>query len=449
MIKGNSDLKAKLADLKTKWLEIDPTKRNVIIAAVVVVIMIFVAIALDRQKQKELEPERQQKMNSQVDRQSVVAPKVGEVGVAELKGLTQSEIERQRQQQEALLQNQQEIANDYRQGNQAVGQQITDISRQLAAVSDELNALKLGREGGTSGGVALPPLQGIDANVTQNANAPVPTTTEIQQDVTPAPSATPDEVVAPRETVDDPFRIIRSDKDPHKIQSNGYVKGNPAAKKNESVQAKLLIEHGMTTGSIMEGVLINGMDATVGRGSSNAVPALVRVKTNAILPNRYSQLAKECFILVSGVGNLATERADMRGEKMACVFKDGTVIDGPISAYVVGEDGKNGLRGRVVSKQGAAIARSIFAGAIAGLGKQFSPTEVPALDIGSGDDVKYKTPNIGNASKIAAASGVGNALDRVASFYMDLAEQTMPVIEIDAGRRVTIILTNKLAGVKK
>jgi hypothetical protein len=32
---------------------------------------------------------------------------------------------------------------------------------------------------------------------------------------------------------------------------------------------------------------------------------------------------------------------------------------------------------------------------------------------------------------------------------MDLAEQTMPVIEIDAGRRVTIILTSQMSGVKK
>lgn len=398
-------------------------------------------------KQKALEPERQNRLNTQVDRQSVVAPKVGEVGVAELKGLTQSELERQRQQQEALMQNQQDIANDYRQGNQAVGQQISDISKQLASVSDELNAMKLGREGAASNGINLPPLQGIDPTIANNANAaPMPDQMPMAP-TQPIPSATPDEMISPRETAVDPFRIVRSDKDASKFQSNGYSNGKPT-KQNESVQAKLLIQHGMTTGSMMDGVLINGMDATAGRGQSNAVPALIRVKTNAILPNRYSQLAKECFILVSGVGNLASERAEMRGEKIACIFKDGTIIDGPISAFVVGEDGKNGLRGRVVSKQGAAIARSIFAGTIAGLGKQMAPTQVPSLNIGSGSEAKYEVPNIGQAGKIAAASGVGNALDRVANFYMDLAEQTMPVIEIDAGRRVTVILTNQLSGAK-
>lgn len=443
-MKGNNAFKAQMAELKQKWLRVDPTKRNVIIGVLVLAFMVIVAIILDQKKQAQLEPERQNRLNTQVDRQSVVAPKVGEVGVAELKGLTQSELERQRQQQEALMQNQQEIANDYRQGNQQVGQQMSDMSRQLAQVTDELNAMKLGREGNANG-VSLPPLQGIDPAITNN-NGPAAVEMPVEP-TQPIPSATPDEMISPRETTVDPFRIVRSDKDVSKLQSNGYSKGS-TAKKNDSIQAKLLIEHGMTTGSMMEGILINGMDATAGRGQSNAVPALIRVKTNAILPNRYSQLAKECFVLVSGVGNLASERAEMRGEKIACIFKDGTIIDGPISAFIVGEDGKNGLRGRVVSKQGSAIARSILAGTIAGFGKQMAPSQVPSLNIGSGDDVKYQTPNVGEAGKIAAASGVGTALDRVANFYMDLAEQTMPVIEIDAGRRVTVILTNQLKGAK-
>jgi len=161
------------------------------------------------------------------------------------------------------------------------------------------------------------------------------------------------------------------------------------------------------------------------------------------LPNRYIQAVKECFIIVSGVGNLATERAEMRGETISCIFKDGQIIDGPISAYVVGEDGKSGLRGRVVSKQGSIIARSMIAGVLGGLGKQMSPQSIPTLDISGGDEQKYQMPDVGNASKMALASGAGSGLDRVANFYMDLAEQMVPVIEIDAGRQVTLILNNK------
>ena len=35
-----------------------------------------------------------------------------------------------------------------------------------------------------------------------------------------------------------------------------------------------------------------------------------------------------------------------------------------------------------------------------------------------------------------------NALDRVSEFYMDLAEQMVPVVEINAGRQVDVIVTS-------
>ena len=187
------------------------------------------------------------------------------------------------------------------------------------------------------------------------------------------------------------------------------------------------------------------MDATAGGGKSNAVPALVRIKKNAVLPNRYSQLVKECFVIVSGVGNLATERAEMRAENLSCIFKDGQIVDSPISAYVVGEDGKTGMRGRVVSKQGAVIAKSMLAGFIGGFGKQIAPQTVPSLDISGSSKTQYQMPNLGDAGQNAMAMGLGNGLDRVSNFYMNLAEQIVPVIEIDAGRQVTLILNSQFS----
>lgn len=445
-------IQSNLAEYKQKWHEIDPTKRRLIMAFVFVGLISSVIFYLGDKRNQENEQKANDEITvaDEIKTEQLVQPKVGEVGIDGLRGLSQAELERQRQQQEALIQNQEQITNDYKSGNQAVGQSVSDLSRQLASVTDEVKQLKLGNQSGGTNGIALPPLQGIDPNMdkayqnSNNANevnsAPLP----VQND--PALNDIPDNEVAPRTYESaDPFQIIRSGKTSNQFQSTGYrSSSNPNAKKDTlSVQAKLLIEHGLPTGSMIQGVLINGMDATAGRGKGNAVPALIRVKKDAVLPNRYIQAVKECFIIVSGVGNLATERAEMRGENISCIFKDGEIVDGPISAYVVGEDGKSGLRGRVVSKQGSVIARSMVAGVLGGLGKQLAPTSVPSLDISGGDETKYQTPNLGNASTIALASGVGSGLDRVANFYMDLAEQMVPVIEIDAGRQVTLILNNK------
>lgn len=450
-------MQANFADVKQKWHELDPFKRRVIMAVIFIALLTLVIVYLGDKRNKANEEKANAEITVQDELQTdqLVQPKVGEVGIDDLRGMTQSELERQRQQQEALIQNQEQITNDYKTGNQAVGQSVSDLSRQLASVTDEVKQLKLGNQAGGANGVSLPPLQGIDPNMdqayqnnNQNQNGGVPDlgSAPVSPVNDPALNSLPDNSVAPRQIENaDPFRIIRSGKDASKFQSNGYrSSSNTNAKKDVlSVQAKLLIEHGLPTGSMIQGVLINGMDATAGRGKGNAVPALIRVKKDAVLPNRYIQAVKECFIIVSGVGNLATERAEMRGETISCIFKDGQVVDGPLSAYVVGEDGKSGLRGRVVSKQGAVIARSIAAGFFGGLGKQLAPSQVPTLDISGGDETKYQVPNVGNASKIALANGMGSSLDRVANFYLDLAEQMVPVIEIDAGRQVTLILNNK------
>ena len=40
----------------------------------------------------------------------------------------------------------------------------------------------------------------------------------------------------------------------------------------------------------------------------------------------------------------------------------------------------------------------------------------------------------------ATIRGAGDALDRLANFFMDMAEEMFPVIEIDAGRRIELVL---------
>lgn len=456
-------VQANLAEYKQKWHEIDPFKRRMIMAVIFLALLSAVIFYLGDKRNDETQKriEDEVTVKDELTTEKLVQPKVGEVGIDDLRGMNQSELERQRLQQEALLQNQESIANDYKSGNQVVGQSVSDIARQVAAVSDEVKQIKLGNQSGGSNGVNLPPLQGIDPNMDQafqNQNQNPNQNSGAVPNMNSAPMGNdpvlndpnlnqmPNNSVEPRPVESaDPFQIIRSGKDASKFQSNGYRSNSNANQKKDtlSVQAKLLIERGLPTGSMIQGVLINGMDATAGRGKGNAVPALVRVKKDAILPNRYIQAVKECFIIVSGVGNLATERAEMRGENISCIFKDGQIVDGPISAYVVGEDGKSGLRGRVVSKQGSIIARSMVAGVLGGFGKQLAPTSVPSLDISGSGETKYNMPNLGNASEMALANGVGSGLDRVANFYMDLAEQMVPVIEIDAGRQVTLILNNK------
>ena len=107
----------------------------------------------------------------------------------------------------------------------------------------------------------------------------------------------------------------------------------------------------MPAGSILSGTLITGLDApTSNQSKQDPFPALLRIKHEAILPNRYRMDIKECFLIASGYGDLSSERAYMRAERISCIKKDGGVIETSMDAYSVGEDGKAGIRGRLVSK---------------------------------------------------------------------------------------------------
>lgn len=195
------------------------------------------------------------------------------------------------------------------------------------------------------------------------------------------------------------------------------------------------------SGSNFEAVLLNGMDASTSIGANRSpTPALLRVKTDAILPNLFSFNVRECFILVGGFGNMSSERVEMRTETMSCIAESGEVYEGKIEGYLVGEDGKAGARGRVVSKQGALLAKSFMAGFVGGLGGAFTPQPVQSLSLNGGSTQQYQLPNPDQVLGSGLATGLNRSSQALANFYIKLAEQMFPVVELDAGRKMTIIL---------
>ncbi|WP_288985764.1 TraB/VirB10 family protein, partial [uncultured Pseudoalteromonas sp.] len=196
-------------------------------------------------------------------------------------------------------------------------------------------------------------------------------------------------------------------------------------------------------GSIFTGVLINGMDAPTAQGArQDPFPATLRISKEAILPNRFRADVRECFLIVSGHGDLSSERAYLRGETLSCIKDNGEVIETGFNSYAVGEDGKAGVRGRLVSKQGQIIAKSLMAGFLSGAAEAFDVNAVPTLNLSNTGKTQYQQNDFSNTFvQGAAAKGASSALDRVAQFYVQMAEGIFPVIEIDAGRQVDIIVT--------
>ena len=214
--------------------------------------------------------------------------------------------------------------------------------------------------------------------------------------------------------------------------------GTPA----EGPAAEPVLLNWIPSGSFVPGTLISGLDAPTGTASSrNPHPVLIHLNETSRLPSLRRMDIARCHVTGAGYGQLASERAYVRLERIACVLRSGDVIDTKIKGYVAGEDGKTGIRGRLVSKQGKILSRGILAGFASGFGGAVESSNSTAGVVAGGTFTAVRRRSTGDLVKTGIGGGTGEAGRLLAEYYLKLAEEVFPVIEIDAGRRVDVIIT--------
>ena len=188
-------------------------------------------------------------------------------------------------------------------------------------------------------------------------------------------------------------------------------------------------------------VILGGLAApTGGQAQSNPVPVLLRLADSAVLPNQFRAAVRDCFVVGEGYGDQSAERAYIRSTLLSCVLKDGSVLEVPLKGSIFGEDGMNGVRGTLVTKQGAILTNALMSGIAAGIGQgiaQASQT-VSTNALGS---VATGPTDAGGILRQGVGTGMGKALDRLSQYYIQLAERTFPVIEVQAGRTGDLVVT--------
>lgn len=219
------------------------------------------------------------------------------------------------------------------------------------------------------------------------------------------------------------------------------ARGNPATQDKKGDESPGFY---IPSGSFFDVSLLTGLDAPTGnKARSQPSPIAFRIQNLAWLPNEIRQNVRGCLLLAEGIGELSTERVNIRGLSISCVDNAGkTAIDQKLLGFVADSDGKAGLRGTVASKAGALLAQTMKAGFVQGLAEffSFSARSVSITDSGS----ILSVPDSDEYSKNLAAgafSGVSKALEKVADYYMDLADEVFPVIQIGATRKATFVLT--------
>jgi len=135
---------------------------------------------------------------------------------------------------------------------------------------------------------------------------------------------------------------------------------------------------------------------------------------------------------------LIKERVEVQLVSLSCVdFDDHSVVDQSVKGFFVDADGKKGLSGQVITRAGATLARAFIAGTISGISQSVQDTfgENSVSALGS-----VRTLNPTDSIKTGVAGGLSKSSDKLTDFYLGLARQAGPIVEVGAGKDVTVVV---------
>jgi len=200
-------------------------------------------------------------------------------------------------------------------------------------------------------------------------------------------------------------------------------------------------------GTLLTGNLVTGVDMPTGSSSKdNPIPVMIRLSDEAILPNSHRVDFKGCVVIASGYGDISSERVMLRSNTVSCIREDGGAIEVPLKASVLSStDGKVGIRGDLVSKSGDLIGRSMLAGTLGGLSKGLTPNPLSSFTSTGDDSQVFQYSNPSDVLTHGGLSGASEALSKIADYYIEIAEETRPIISLPPGVIVDLVMTSGIS----
>ena len=203
--------------------------------------------------------------------------------------------------------------------------------------------------------------------------------------------------------------------------------------------------HVLARGSLVSAIAINGVAAPTGNAAqTEPMPIMFRIKKDAIMPNFFTLDIRECHVLGTATGRLRDERVYIRTDSISCITEDGVNIDEPFMAVAVSRgDGLLGVPATKVFKGQELLTNSAYAGALSGFAQAIKPNQVQSLNTSPTASSLWQSEQLDSYAAAGVGQGVSNAADRIADFYLDLAEQVSPILEMLPGTEVDFMVIGK------
>ena len=199
----------------------------------------------------------------------------------------------------------------------------------------------------------------------------------------------------------------------------------------------------LPAGSHAEAIVLAGVDASAGVSSQgDPRPVLFRITgpawTAAEDGTAMQVDVAGCTVTGAAHGDLSSEKIYARLRTMTCAGPGpDTVIETEVAGFVAGS-GKVGVRGPVVSREGALVEKAFLAGLVSGVGEGVSQAFQPQA-VATGGGAAVANTGLGDIGRAGLGSGASTAGQKVADYMIRRAEQYQPVIQLQAGTKVTLV----------
>ena len=183
----------------------------------------------------------------------------------------------------------------------------------------------------------------------------------------------------------------------------------------------------LPVGSLVTGELLTGAFATKVRG--DALPVLVQLRSAYSGPNDSEIPLEGCLMIGKATADLQSVRARVEAVSLSCVLPDGTAFERPVRGYFTGADGTLGVPGRWEFRSGRWLANLLSA--------------MGTTAAGVYADVAIAR-ELGAAGAILGDVGTSATTTRIREFFLERAEEVLPVVWIESETPVYVVMLEGL-----
>lgn len=268
------------------------------------------------------------------------------------------------------------------------------------------------------------------------------------QGTTIVPNAIEETVITPNQSKKRSIKMVDIDTSFNTgiIAAAAQIEDDAAAKDPKKEAEK---NYHLSTG-LSQAYMITGAYAPAFQeGEAEPLPVLFEAEGDIIQPNDHLASVDKCFLLGSAKGNMNSQTANIKLVSISCILNEGEYrIEGAISGWVIGENGIPGVHGELIHKNGAWLARTFVSGFLETFANAIGGGNTSTINLGTDTNTNSRNnqnttgtgTSINNNLASAGAQGISTVFNKLGDYYLKMAEQIFPVIEVRGGRTVDLLL---------